>query len=90
MSLLVKEMNKELRQEFLLFEAKFPKTENVSKTYEINVKPYGSPASKHIGNVTMHAKISYDEVWKVDDKGNKISFVRVENRRQQVHMLVIV
>lgn len=64
-----------------LHTARFPKTQKVSKTYKINVKPYGFPASKHIGNVTMHATIKYDEVWKVDSKGNKISYVGIENKR---------
>lgn len=64
-----------------LHTATFPKTQKVSKTYKIDVKPYGFPASKHIGNVTMHATIKYDEVWKVDANGNKISYVGIENKK---------
>ena len=55
-----------------LYTAKFPKTQNVSQTYTITVKPYGSPLGKDIGNVTMHATLKYDEVWYVDANGNKI------------------
>lgn len=64
-----------------LYTAKFPKTQNVSQTYTITVKPYGSPLGKDIGNVTMHATLKYDEVWYVDANGNKISFIGIENKK---------
>lgn len=57
------------------------KTISYSKTEPIYVSPYGTTQSKQIGTVTIGGKVTWDEIWEVDQNGNKIRFIERTNRR---------